>query len=315
MSVASDLIRDRAKMFKTVRLFFEERGVLEVDLPILGKAAPIDAHIDIMRVDLQGKQIGYLHSSPEYAMKRLLAQGIGDIYQMGHVFRDGEWGALHNPEFTMIEWYRLGVPLEHLIQETLDLICLFIPHKKITFLTYAEAFLKFAHIDLPSAHIKTFKTAAQNLRLSLPSDSDTWSQETWLDYFFAFVVEPNLQTLTVIYDYPPSHAALSQLKKKGDELVAERFEVYCQGIELANGFHELIDSEEQRHRLLQENLKRLALGKETLPIDEDFLQALNSLPDCCGVAVGFDRLMLLRNQKKQLSEILPLSNRLAIIAR
>lgn len=306
MSVASELIRDRAKMLKTVRLFFEERGVLEVDLPILGKAAPIDAHIDIMRVDLQGKQIGYLHSSPEYAMKRLLAQGIGDIYQMGHVFRDGELGALHNPEFTMIEWYRLTVPLEHLIQETLDLICLFIPHKTITFLTYAEAFWKFAHIDLPSAQITTFKTAAQNLRLSLPSDSDTWSQETWLDYFFAFVVEPHLQTLTVIYDYPASHAALSQLKKKGTELVAERFEVYCQGIELANGFHELIDSEEQRYRLIRENEKRLSLGKEALPIDEDFLQALNSLPDCCGVAVGFDRLMLLRNQKKRLSEILPL---------
>jgi lysyl-tRNA synthetase class 2 len=295
-------------MLAHVRAFFAEREVLEVDVPILSHAAPVDLHIDLMPVDLMNGKKGYLNSSPEYAMKRLLAQGIGDIYQLGHVFRAEESGRLHNPEFTMIEWYRVGVAFEFLIEETLDLVRLFVGESPAKTYTYAGAFKEFAGIDYRAASPQELKTLAEKNQLPLPSDAESWDKDTCLHFLMGFLIEPRFQGLTVVRDYPPTQAALARTAQTAEGVVAKRFEVYFNGIELANGFHELTDPIEQRDRFVQANIDRQKHGKETLPIDEFFLEALEQgLPDSCGVAVGFDRLLMLMLKKESLTEVLPFS--------
>lgn len=274
-------LRARAEKFSAVRSFFSSRGVLEVDTDILSPAAPVDAHIDVMRVEMGKDKVGYLHTSPEYELKKLLAHGSGDIYQLGHVFRCDELGPLHTPEFTMLEWYRVGIAYETFIEETLDLIRLFVSPLPSETHTYENAFKIFADIDIHqdlSRHVLQFSDQA-------PS----WDKDTQLNLLFSHLVEPHLgqNKLTVITEFPASQAALAKTK----DGVARRFEVYYRGVELANGFDELSDPVEQRTRFEKENEKRITLGKETLPIDEEFLASLETLPDCCGVAVGFDRLM------------------------
>jgi len=311
-STKASILRDRAVMFRAVRSFFESRHVLEVDVPMMGNAAPIDAHIDVMAIPLQGGQRGFLHTSPEYAMKRLLSLGIGDIYQMSHVFRDGEWGRMHNPEFTMVEWYRIGMTFDALIEETVAFIHLFLTNTPAETLTYRAALQKHADIDYLAATPQDLVNAAEAHRLHLPPDAPRWDKDTLLQFLFSFAVEPALQPLTVIRDYPASQSALARTKIRENEPISERFEIYCKGVELANGFHELTDPIEQRRRLHDQNAERRRLNKDTLPLDENFLSALESgLPDCCGVAVGFDRLMLLRHNKHSLDEILPFSWNLA----
>ncbi|MBS0648564.1 MAG: EF-P lysine aminoacylase GenX [Verrucomicrobia bacterium] len=292
-------------MLAHVRAFFAQREVLEVDTPILSHAAPIDTHIEVMSVRWARQEKAYLHTSPEYAMKRLLAQGIGDIYQLGHVFRAEEAGRLHNPEFTMIEWYRVGIPFQLLIDETLDMIRLFLGDIPALTYTYAEAFEKFVGMDYRKASPQDLQAIALAHHLSLPSDADTWDADTYLHFIMAFLIEPQLTGLHIIRDFPASQAALAQTCQKGGERIAERFEVYFNGVELANGFHELTDPVEQRKRLVQANLERKTLGKEILPIDERFIAALEHMPDSCGVAVGFDRLLMLQLGKGTLEEILP----------
>lgn len=265
------LLRDRAAMFKEVRSFFAERTVLEVDVPILSRGAPIDVHIDLMHTDVGSGKRFFLHSSPEYGMKRLLAEKIGDIYQLSHVFRLGEVGALHNPEFTMVEWYRMGFSLEEMIRETFAFVRLFLPHAPATFevADYQEVFVSYTG--------------------RFPSSLEE------RDPLFAFEIEPHLgrDKILILRGFPKEQAALAQIDAEGK---AERFELFYQGIELANGYHELIDPIEQRGRFVQANEKRAALGKECYPLDEAFLSALErGIPDCCGVAVGFDRLMVLRH--------------------
>jgi len=273
-------------MLGTARAFFAERGILEVDTPILGNAAPIDLHIEIISTSTDR----YLHSSPEYGMKRLLAEGIGDIYQLGHVFRAGEVGRLHNPEFTMAEWYRLNFTFEQLLEETLDFIRLFLGPLPSRVLTYKQALEMYAK-DAP-----------------LPAEAADWDEDTRSSYLMGFVVEPQIghDELTVIIHFPAAQAALARTTLIEGEYVAERFEIYYRGTELANGYHELTDAAEQRVRLHAANKLRRAHNKPELPIDENFLSALHiGLPDCCGVAVGFDRLMLLRHNAESLAEILP----------
>lgn len=297
-------------MFSRVRAFFSQKDILEVDCPALSKSAAIDAHIDVMSVALKDGENGYLHTSPEYGMKRLLALHLGDIYQMSHVFRDGELGPQHNPEFTMVEWYRLNAQFEEFIQETLAFIRLFLNDLPSYSLTYRKALQKHANIDYLSATSQEMIACAKVNALHIPENAQDWDKDTLLQFLMSFVVEPHLgqDSLCVLTDYPASQAALSQTKTKGEEPVAERFEIYFKGIELANGYHELTDPVEQRRRLHQSNAERVLLGKSPLPIDENFLNALDEgLPDSCGVAVGFDRLMMLRHHKKEIHEILPFS--------
>lgn len=281
---------------------FSQKEILEVDTPILSHAAPIDTHIEVMSIPFQNGEKGYLHTSPEYAMKRLIAEGSGDIYQLSHVFRAEEAGRLHNPEFTMIEWYRIGVPFQFLIDETLELVQLFLGDIPVHIYTYSQAFQKFAHIDHKTASPSDLKQIAEKNNLPLPSDAYSWDKDTFLHFLMAFLIEPQFAGLNIIQDFPSTQAALAQVCQD----VAQRFEVYFNGIELANGFHELTDPIEQRRRFVQANSERKKLGKETLPLDENLLSALElGLPDSCGVAVGFDRLLMLQLNKESLKEILP----------
>ncbi len=285
-------------MLAEVRAFFSHKKILEVDTPILSHAAPIDTHIEVMAIP---SVKGFLHTSPEYAMKRLIAEGSGDIYQLSHVFRAEEAGRLHNPEFTMIEWYRIGVSFQFLIDETLELIRLFLGNIPVHIYTYSQAFQKFVGIDHLAASPSDLKKIAEENNLPLTSDADSWDKDTFLHFLMAFLIEPQFAGLNIIRDFPSTQAALAQVYQD----VAERFEVYFNGIELANGFHELTDPVEQRRRFVQANCEREKLGKETLPLDENFLSALEDLPDSCGVAVGFDRLLMLQLNKESLKEILP----------
>jgi lysyl-tRNA synthetase class 2 len=295
-------------MLAAVRTFFAERGVMEVDTPVLSRSAPIDLHIDIMDVALENGTCGFLHSSPEYAMKRLLSAGSGDIYQLSHVFRRGEVGRLHNPEFTMLEWYRVGGSFEALILETLAVIHLFLPPIPPQRFTYRETLRTFASIDYVTADKETLLSTIRSSTIPHPRDIATWDKTPLLQFIMGFIVEPQFGPLTVVTNFPKEEAMLAKTSLEEGVTVASRFEIYADGIELANGFHELTDAEEQRKRLLEQNGHRKKLGKPPLPIDENFLSALASgLPDCCGVAVGFDRLMMLRHGCSSLADILPMS--------
>ena len=298
-------LRDRARMLQETRAFFDTRKVLEVDCASLVRCASLDANVEAIPASVTDHQTGYLHTSPEYAMKRLLAYGLGDIYYLGHVFRKGEIGHLHNPEFTMIEWYR-SISFESLIDETCDLIRLFIGSFPTRRLSYAEALQTYAGID-PFTD-EDCSEAARRLGIELGTDSEKWDRDTWLQLLLGFAVEPNLGRgeLTVLYDYPPSQAALARVVEKEGNKVAERFEIYFAGIELCNGYHELTDPHEQRLRFEKENEGRALKGKERYALDEKFLAALSiGLPDTCGVSVGFDRLMLIRHQVKSIRDVLP----------
>jgi elongation factor P--(R)-beta-lysine ligase len=229
---------------------------------------------------------------------------------MSHVFRDGEIGLLHNPEFTMVEWYRLGLSFDELIKETVQFIRLFLGPIPSSQLSYRETVQKYAQIDYLSATAEELIQCAKNHQLSLPDNYSSWDKDSCLHFLMGFVVEPNLgaSQLKVIRDYPASQAALAATGWNGDEPVAKRFEVYYKGIELANGFQELTDPLEQRKRFELANQQRIEMGKAALPIDRQFLAALEAgLPACCGVAVGFDRLMLLRHAKPSIADVLPIA--------
>lgn len=298
-------------MFEKARAFFQTRGVIEVDCPALWKAAPIDLHIDVMQVCLNGTEKGYLHTSPEYGMKRLLSLKIGDIYQISHVFRDKEVGPLHNPEFTMAEWYRIGFTYEEMIEETLAFIHLFLSNLSTKKLSYREVFKQFLEIDSFTATSVELLRVGKDHALDLPKDAEEWDKDTLLQLLMGTLIEPKLgiDCLFVLTDFPATQAALSKISHlPNGESIACRFEIYHKGIELANGFHELTDPKEQRSRLEKSNADRLAAGKEALPIDYKFLLALEQgVPDCSGVAVGFDRLMMLKHNLDHLTPILSFS--------
>ena len=232
-------------MFQKARAFFSERKVMEVDCPALSQRACIDLHIDVMNVTLKNNQIGYLHTSPEYGMKRLLSAGIGDIYQISHVFRDGEIGPFHNPEFTMVEWYRLGMSFEEMISETLDFIRLFLGNLSHRTMHYRQLLKYFLKIDYLTASFSELLECAKANQIDLPREALMWDRDTLLQLLVSFLIEPHLgdQELFVLSYFPASQAALSKTIDFPDqEQVACRFEIYYKGIELANGYHELTET-------------------------------------------------------------------------
>lgn len=300
-------LQDRAAMFVEVRSFFATRGVIEVDCPVISARASVDTHIDLMPVRYQGAEIRYLHSSPEYGMKRLLAKGIGDIFQMSHVFRDGECGLKHNPEFTLVEWYRLGMTFSQMIDETCQFIKLFIGELPINFISYREAFIRYVGFDYLNLDTEQLAEKLRSHGVDVPLEIEVEGKDAVMNIALAIKMEPNLgiDGLTVLNYYPASQAALARTSIRDGEEVAERFEVYYQGLELANGYFELADPEEQMRRFEEANNQRQELGKDRLPIDDNFLKALEEgLPECCGVAVGFDRLMMLRHRVDNISEVI-----------
>lgn len=297
-----DTLKRRARIFARIRAFFAHRDVLEVETPALSGAATPDPalHSFSTRFTGPGAALGktlYLHTSPEYPMKRLLAAGSGDIFQLCKVFRDGELGRWHNPEFTLLEWYRVGFDHLRLMEEVADLVLDALHDSRRPAATervsYREAYVRHAGIDPHTAGIDAWRAAAQRSGIALaqePNDIDGWR-----DLILTHAIEPHLGRgrLTFIYDYPASQAALARIRP-GDPPLAERFELYLDGIELANGFHELGDAAEQRRRLERDAHRRREGGLPTSPLDERMLAALaHGLPDCAGVALGIDRLIML----------------------
>jgi len=282
-------------MLGVTREFFKHRGVLEVETPILSAAAVSDPQIESLATQIAGLPgRAYLCPSPEYAMKRLLASGSGDIYQICKVFRDAERGRWHNPEFTMIEWYRLGFDDAALMDEVETLIGeLLAPMRRLEAaerISYSAALQRHAGVDAFSSSEAELREAAIRHGISCEADLD---RDAKLDLLMGLVVGPRLgrDRPCFICDYPASQAALARLRP-GDPRVAARFELYLDGLELANGFHELVQPKEQRSRFTHDLAVRRVRGRHRPPLDENLLAALeNGMPDCAGVALGFDRLV------------------------
>jgi elongation factor P--(R)-beta-lysine ligase len=299
-TAALDALRRRAGMLAAAREFFAARGVLEVETPILSAAAVSDPQIESLTTRVAGMGVAgmaapaYMCTSPEYAMKRLLAAGSGDIYQICKVFRDGERGRWHNPEFTLLEWYRLGFDDTALMSEVETLIGrLLQPHRRFEpaeRLSYSAAIQRHAGVDAHRASDEELQEAAARQGVVCQAQLD---RDAKLDLLMGLIVGPRLghERPCFICDYPVSQAALARLKP-GQPPVAARFELYVDGVELANGFHELAHGGEQRARFEQDLKVRSARGQARLPLDENLLAALAAgLPDCAGVALGFDRLV------------------------
>lgn len=297
----ASILKDRAAMLHRARTFFSQKNITEVDCCALVQRAPLDPNIDVMSVAVTESQKGFLHTSPEISMKKLLASGSGDIYYLGHVFRKGEIGSRHNPEFTMAEWYRIGFSLTQMIAETCEFLFLFLPPLQIEILSYREAFSRYLEINYTEISLEELK------KFTKDQPTKDWSRTTYIHFLLSHYIEPHLgkNKLTVLTEYPPQEAALSVVKIKNGETVAQRFEIYHNGIELANGYQELNDEAELRRRFREENQSRLSSGKEAYLLDESFLSILEHLPPCCGVSVGFDRAFMLYCKKENISEALP----------
>lgn len=294
-------------MLEQARSFFRSRGVLEVDTPALSRFTTSDPNIDSLRVAGPLEATRYLQTSPESFMKRLLADGYPDIYAICRVFRDGESGSLHQPEFTMVEWYRHGFGLGEMIDETVAFIADVLQRPELTDtvrLEYVTAFRRFAGIDPLTASLDQLANAAAadaGLRESLGDDRDAW-----LDLLLSTLVAPNFagRQLTVLRHFPASQAALARICP-ADGRVADRFEVFHGATELANGFVELRDPDEQRRRMQADLASRSATARRPVPLDEPLLEALESgLPDCAGVAAGFERLLMLASGAADIRDVL-----------
>lgn len=302
-------LKKRAEIIKNIRQFFADRDVLEIDTPLMCHTSVTDPFIESIPTiykpsDQRDYPHFYLQTSPEYAMKRLLAAGSGSIYQICKAFRQGEVGRFHNPEFTMMEWYRLGFDHHQLMNEMDDLLQTVLQCKKAERFSYQMLFKVYLNIDPHRATVSELRKVA--LQNNIQLNTETEDKDTWLNLLMSHVIEPQLglQMPCFVFDFPASQAALARIIP-GEIPVAARFEVYIKGIELANGFYELQDVAEQRLRFENNLAIRKALGLAHLPIDEYFLSALShGLPDCSGVALGVDRLIMIATESESIQEVL-----------
>lgn len=284
---SNNRLQARAKLLTNIRNFFAAKNILEVETPLLSPGTITDPNIH----SLQLKNNLYLQTSPEFAMKKLLAANSGSIYQICKAFRDGESGRQHNPEFTILEWYHVGFNHHDLMAEMDELLNYLLNSQPAEKITYAELFKKYLAIDPHNSSLKELKKCAHKNGLN---NISTLTIDDWLSLLLTHFIEPHLgiNQPTFIYNYPASQSALARISPSNSQ-VAERFEVYINGVELANGFHELANSKEQRQRFLTDLDKRKNLNLPTIPLDENFLNSLDNLPDCAGVALGIDRLLML----------------------
>jgi lysyl-tRNA synthetase class 2 len=297
-TAASKALHLRARLNALVRKFFAERGVLEVETPVLSAAGNTDANIESFVLDFHGPTAAgparrWLRTSPEYAMKRLLAAGVGNCYELARVFRDGEAGRMHNPEFTMLEWYRIGWTHHQLMDECAELVR---DAMRLAGRSVSVRESSFRQLYHDSLGIDPLTASEAELRAPLAVfdiNADGLTRDDWLDLLMTHMIQPTIPAnrVLMVYDYPKSQAALARVRP-GDVPVAERFEVYLGPVELANGYRELNEAGEQRERFERDLSRRQKRGAVQPPIDERLLAALPALPDCAGVALGNDRLLM-----------------------
>lgn len=319
-SAGWEIIRRRAALLAQVRAFFDRHQLVEVETPLLSADTVVDRHLDPLtcllpddsRTPERGRRM-FLQTSPEFGMKRLLAGAVGDaprgIYQITRAFRSGEQGPRHNPEFTLVEWYRRGDDYAG-ARRLLAALATELFGRPTASLSYRDAFRQLAGVDPLTADGATLAQAARTLQLSPPDSLSLVDRDGWLDLILTGTVEPQLgrDQPAILFDYPASQAALAQLRHDEDgNDVAERFELYYQGVELANGYHELLCAETLRARTQQNNQARLADGKPALPEENHLLTAMQAgLPVCCGAALGLDRVLMLLTGAKHIDEVLSL---------
>lgn len=312
-SASRDALRLRARVNRLVREFFRARDVLEVETPVLSQAGNTDPNIASFSLEFSGRTDGaprqrWLRTSPEFALKRLLAAGMGDCYELGRVFRDGEAGGRHNPEFTMLEWYRVGWNHRRLIEETAELVgtalSLLGRQAPLRVVRYRDLYRDALGIDPFTADDGDLCAALGDVEI----DPDGLTRDDWLDLLMTHRLQPAFDPagLLAIIDYPASQCALARLRDDGDgHPVAERFELYLGSIELANGYHELLDAGEQRERFQHDGVVRQARGGGIPPMDEALLAALRAgLPACAGVALGVDRLLMAMLDTPRIADVL-----------
>jgi lysyl-tRNA synthetase class 2 len=296
-------LKARAVMYNKIRQFFTEREVLEVETPLMCARSITDPYIQPFMVDDK-----YLQTSPEYAMKRMLAAGVGSIYQICKAFRRDEAGNMHNPEFTMLEWYRVGFDHKQLMDEVDALLQLLLDNKQpAQRRSYLELFKQFVGINPHTADIDQLQACAaeHNINLS-PVVMAELNTTDWLQLIMSHVIEPKLvgDVPWIIYDFPAPQAALAKVVQS-EYPVAARFEVYMQGIELANGYYELLVAKEHVDRFTKDNQKRAQIGVNQHAVDERLIAALDAgMPDCAGIALGLDRVLMLKQKATSISEVL-----------
>jgi len=323
-SASFELIKLRADTLRVIRSFFHNNDVLEVDTPALSRTSVPDPFIESFRTrylpltQIMQTEDYYLHTSPEFPMKRLLAAGSGSIFQISKVFRQGESGKKHNPEFTLLEWYRDGWDHQQLMTEVAQLLTLllspYIDLGETCFVTYEDAFQKWLGINPHTVNKKKLLTCVEEAGLANVLDNDE-HRDRFLELLFSHIIEPALGRgnkaeqddklcICFLYHYPASQASLAKINYHNGQLLAERFEVFIDGMELANGFHELNDAKEQRQRFAQDNQTRKLMGLKEVTVDECFLEAVAALPDCAGVAIGIERLLMVMSQTKHINDVI-----------
>ena len=283
-------LQQRARIYRAIRAFFADRDVLEVETPLLSRTTNPDPQVTSMAAHNQGQTL-YLQTSPEFAMKRLLAAGSGSIYQICRAFREGEKGRRHHPEFTLLEWYRIGFDYQALMDEMEQLIDELSGRNNVyRRLSYRELLIEYAGIDFLNIELAELRTSCSELISGTNVRELDFDQ--CLDLLIGLVISPQLEGYLFVYDYPISQAALARASSD-NPLLAERFELFYNDLELANGFSELTDAGLQRSRFEKDNRLRASKGLPEYPLDDAFLAALESgMPDCAGVAFGIDRLLM-----------------------
>jgi lysyl-tRNA synthetase class 2 len=297
-------INQRNQLFNQVRQFFEASDILEVDTALMRPFTVTDPYMSAFSViSTSGKRQGYLQTSPEYAMKKLLSEGSGDIFQLSKMFRAEESSNIHLSEFTLLEWYRLGFDHNQLIQEVCEFIKYIVGYREVVNLDYKDCFLKLLSFDPHNISLDELADKTRSLLGELP---DNLLKDNYLTLLFSEKIEASFDpdVITIVINYPATQASLAKTRVINGHLVAERFEIFLGGMELANGFNELTDAKQQLKRFEDDNLIRKKLDYQDIEIDRMFIKALEKgLPDCAGVALGIDRLLMIKYGESHINKV------------
>jgi len=310
---AAGALRARSELLHAIRDYFYSQDVGEVNTPTLGVRGVTDVQIQNMKLD-HLDQTYYLQTSPEYAMKRLLAAGAGSIFQICPAYRGGEQGHIHRIEFMMLEWYRVGFTMHQLMDDVVNLLNFTTDRiarnrfdfKNVPRISYKDLFIKNFDLNPHEASLNELRNLSRHIEASsdhITNHHDEGTLSDYLDLLFSLVIEPQLDRPTIVFDYPASQVALAQLGKEDGNIVAKRFEFFVSGIELANGYLELGDASELENRMIRNNQLRSVRGLERIEPDEELLACLDEMPDCSGIALGVDRLLMVLLGKEKLADV------------